>query len=178
MGRLPLAFAGKTITYRIPYNVAAEIDVPPDRNGIVFPESSFLHNVDKPFEIHRVIVRLTARGTPEGFTSPQIFDPQPTTLEERIRLRFLDFSKNENLTKSSTLVSLLLSRISGAFDLEEPYTIVRSEGFQVQIDSQAFPNGIILNSDVIPESVPTDFVRVEINFQGYLIIIGPPSEVR
>jgi hypothetical protein len=178
MGRLPLQFAGKDITFRIPYNIAAELDVGPNLSGIVFPEASFLHNVDKPFEIHRAKIGLTAKGTPEGFVNPTILEPQPTTMERRVRLRILDFSKNENLTKSATLVSLLLARNTGAWDLEEPYTIVRSEGFQVQIDTLDFPAVVILDDNIEPERVPVQFVRVEVNFQGYLDIIGPPSEVR
>jgi hypothetical protein len=137
-----------------------------------------LHNVDKPFEIHRVIIRLTGKGTPVGFITPTVLEPQPTTLEERVRLRILDFAKNENLTKSATFVSLLLNRFTGAWDLEEPYTIVRSEGFQVQLDTQDFPAVVILDGNILPERVDVQFVRIEINFQGYLNIIGPPSEVR
>jgi hypothetical protein len=178
MGRLPLQFAGKDITFRIPYNVAAELDVGPNLSGIVFPEASFLHNVDKPFEVHRVRIILTAKGTPETFTSPTILEPQPTTLAERVRLRFLDFSKNENLTKSATLVALLLANNTGAWDLEEPYTIVRSEGFQVQIDTLDFPAVVILDATIQPERVDVQLVRIAVNFQGYLDIIGPPSEVR
>jgi hypothetical protein len=178
MGRLPLQFAGKDITFRIPYNIASELDVGPNLSGIVFPEASFLHNVDKPFEIHRVIVRLTAKGTPVGFINPTILEPQPTTMDERVRLRFQDFSKNENLTKSATLVALLLAKHTGAWDLEEPYTIVRSEGFQVQIDTLDFPAVVILDSTIQPERVEVQLVRVEVNFQGYIDIIGPPSEVR
>jgi hypothetical protein len=110
--------------------------------------------------------------------NPTILEPQPTTMERRVRLRILDFSKNENLTKSATLVGLLLARNTGAWDLEEPYTIVRSEGFQVQIDTLDFPAVVIIDDTLQPERVPVQFVRVEVNFQGYLDIIGPPSEVR
>lgn len=178
MGRLPLQFAGKDITFRIPYNIAAELDVGPNLSGVVFPEASFLHNVDKPFEIHRTRIGLTAKGTPEGFTQPTVLEPQPTTLEKRVRMRILDFSKNENLTKSATLVSQLLQKNTGAWDLEEPYTIVRSEGFQVQLDTQDYPAVVVLNENIEPERVEVQFIRVEVNFQGYLDIIGPPSEVR
>lgn len=178
VGRLPLQFAGKDITFRIPYNIAAELDVGPNQSGIIFPEASFLHNVDKPLEIHRILVRLTAKGTPVTFTVPTVLEPQPTTLDERVRLRFQDFSKNENLTKSSTLVSLLLSRFTGAWDLEEPYTIVRSEGFQVQVDTIDYPFVVIFDANIEPERVAVQFVRIEVNFQGYLDIIGPPSETR
>lgn len=183
MGRLPLSFAGKDVTFRIPYNIAAELDVGPNRSGIVFPEASFLHNVDKPFEIHRVKIGLTGKGTPVGFSSPIILEPQPTILDRLVRLRILDFSKNENLTKSATLTRLLLRRDTDAWDLEEPYTIVRSEGFQVQVDTlgepgDIFTNVVILDANIEPERVPVQLVRVEVNFQGYLNIIGPPSEVR
>lgn len=178
MGRLPLAFAGKDITFRIPYNIAAELDVGPNLSGVVFPEASFLHNVDKPFEIHRMKIGLTGKGTPVGFTNPTVLEPQPTTLDRRVRLRVLDFAKNENLTKSATLVSQLLQRNTQAWDLEEPYTIVRSEGFQVQIDTLDYPAVVILNDQIEPERVDVQFVRIEVNFQGYLDIIGPPSEVR
>lgn len=178
MGRLPLQFAGKNITFRIPYNISAELDVGPNQSGIVFPEASFLHNVDKPFEIHRVKIDLTAKGTPEGFSAPTVLEPQPTTLEKRVRLRMLDFSKNENLTKSATLVEQLIERDTGFWDLEEPYTIVRSEGFQVQVDTQDYPAVVILDDTIQPERVDVQFIRVEVNWQGYLDIIGPPSEVR
>ena len=137
-----------------------------------------MHNVDKPFEIHRVKVELTAKGTPEGFLNPTVLEPQPTTMQRRVRLRVLDFSKNENLTKSATLVSLLLRRDTGAWDWEEPYTLVRSEGYQVQIDTLDFPFVVVLDANIEPERVAVQFVRVEVNFQGYLDIIGPPSEVR
>jgi len=178
MGRLPLQFAGKDITFRIPYNIAAELDVGPNQSGVVFPEASFLHNVDKPFEVHRMKVGLTGKGTPETFTSPTILEPQPTTLQKRVRIRILDFSKNENLTKSATLVSQLLQQNTQAWDLEEPYTIVRSEGFQVQIDTADYPAVVILDATIQPERVEVQLIRVEVNFQGYLDIIGPPSEVR
>jgi hypothetical protein len=178
VGRLPLQFAGKDITFRIPYALAAELDVGPNLSGVVFPEASFLHNVDKPFEIHRVKIGLTGKGTPEGFTQPTILEPQPTTLEKRVRMRVLDFSKNENLTKSATLVSQILQKNTQAWDLEEPYTIVRSEGFQIQIDTADYPAVVILNAVIEPERVDVQFIRVEVNFQGYLDIIGPPSEVR
>jgi hypothetical protein len=178
MGRLPLAFAGKDITFRIPYTLAADLDAGPNASGIVFPEASFLHNVDKPFEIHRIRISLTAKGTPAGFTSPTILEPQPTTLAKRVRLRITDFSKNENLTKSATLVNQILQQNTQSWDLEEPYTIVRSEGFQVQVDTADFPAVVILDSNLEPERVPVTLVRVEVSFQGYLDIIGPPSETR
>ena len=178
MGRLPIAFAGKQITFRIPYSMAAEMDILPNVNGQLFPDASFLLSIDKPMEIHRVIIRLTAKGTLDEDATPTILNPQPGSLEERIRLNITDFSKNEKLTKTPTLVAALLNRLTGTWEWEEPYTLVRAEGFQVQIDSLDFPTVIVLNDLVLPEAVDVSAVRVEIDFQGYLIIIAPPSETR
>lgn len=178
MGRLPLSFAGKNITFRIPYTLAAELDVGPNLSGIVFPEAAFLFNVDKPFEIHRVKIDLTAKGTPAGAVTPTVLEPQPTTLDKRVRLKILDFSKNENLMKTSTLVAQLLTANTRAWEWEEPYTIVRSEGFQVQIDTIDYPAVVILDANIEPERVDVQFVRVELAFQGFIDVIGPPSEVR
>lgn len=178
MSRLPLEYASKIITMRLPYQLPGELDVAPNASGVVFPDVVFSHQVDKPFEIHRMRVRLAAKGTPEGFTQPTVLEPQPATLEERVKLKIQDVGKNESQMKSSTLVSTLLDRNTGAWDWEEPYTIVRSEGFQVQVDTGDYPNVIVYDENIEPEIVPVQFVRVAVNFQGFLVIIGPPSETR
>jgi hypothetical protein len=182
MGRLPPQFAGRDITFRIPYTMPGELEVEPNKRGIVFPEATFLHNVDKPFEIHRMIVRLTAQTEDdEGETIIQ--ETQPDTLSKRISMRVTDFSKNENLTKSATLVSSMLAFNTGFWEWAEPYTRVRSEGFQVQIDSGAFPTICALGTNPDGEpcqliEVPTTKVRIEIGFQGFLVVVAPPSETR
>jgi len=178
MSRLPLQFAGKDISFRIPYSMAAELAVPPSTFGTVFPEASFLNSIDKPLEVHRVFINLAAQGQPTGYSFLTILDPQPTTLDQRIRISITDFSKNEKFMKAPTIVAALLNQLTGAWELEEPYTIVRSEGFQVQIDTLDFPGVIIINSLLLPEYVTVPFVRVVLNFQGYLDIIAPPSETR
>jgi hypothetical protein len=178
MSRLPLEFASKAITFRLPYQIPGELDVGPNINGTVFADTIFSHQVDKPFEIHRVFVRLAAKGTPEGFSKPTILEPQPSTLEDRIKLKIQDVGKNESQMKASCSVSTLINRNTGAWDWEEPYTIVRSEGFQVQIDTDDFPNVVILDANIEPELVAVQVVRVAVNFQGYLLIIAPPSETR
>ncbi len=179
MSRLPLDFAGRPISFRIPYNISGEMDVAPNQSGVVYPEATFLHNVDKPFEIHRTIIRLTAKNA-----NGVILEPQPTTLDERIRLRITDFSKNENLTKVSTLVQTLVNAFTKTWELEEPYTLVRSEGLQVQVDSLAYPSICQVDGTAqtpciaTPIFTPVAFVRVEVNFQGYLLVVAPPSETR
>lgn len=166
MGRnsiIPHSFADQVITFRIPYSMPGELVVEPNASGVFFPEATFLTNVDKPFEIDRMYVRLTALDE-----NKDVLDVQPGTLGRRVRLSIGDTSKNEKLTKSAHIVDTLISSEAGAAGSWEwyvPYTMVRSEGFQIGIDTLAMPAG-------------TDFVRVEIAFQGSLIVIQPASETR
>lgn len=178
MSRLPLQYAGKVITFRLPYNMPGELDIEPNVSGRVFPDVTFSHQIDKPFEIHRMYVRLVAKGTPVGFTVPTVLEPQPTTLEQRVKLKVQDVGKNENQMKSAAYVSAMISRHTGTWEWEEPYTIVRSEGFQVQCDTQDYPNVVIIDATLQPELVPVQFIRVVVSYQGYLVIVSPPSETR
>lgn len=177
--RLPPFFAARTVTFRIPYCMPGELVVGPNRQGVVFPEATFLHSLDKPFEVHRFSVRLTAMsGADAASATPHL--QQPDTLLRRVRFRISDFSKNENVTKSSSLVSQLLSNNSGFWEFHDPYVLVRSEGFQVQIETLDFPTicGPDPDDGCQLTSLPTTFVRVEAAFLGYLIIVQPPSAKR
>lgn len=190
MGRLPTTFAGRQISWRVPYTMPGELIVEPSKSGVQFPEATFLHNIDKPFEIHRIIIRLTALTTntfpnaPGPISSAVVMEVQPDTLSRRVRLRINDFSKNELLTKAPALVSQLLALNTGFWDFEDPYTLVRSEGFQIAIDTLDFP--IICVPDTSPTSetpcasveARVDFVRVEVAFQGFLVVVAPPTESR
>lgn len=166
MGRnsiIPASFDDQTIRFRIPYSMPGEQVVEPNASGEFFPEAAFLVNVDKPFEIDRMVVRLTALDE-----NKKVLDVQPATLGRRIKLAVNDTSKNEKLTKASHLVDTLISSVEGSdgsWEWYVPYTMVRSEGFNVGIDALDFPAG-------------TSFVRVSISFQGSLIVISLPSETR
>lgn len=177
--RLPKDFGGRTVSFRVPYSMPGALTVPPNRSGIVFPEATFLHNVDKPFEIHRLVVRATALTGGVAATAT-MGSTQPDTLTQLVRLRITDFAKNENVTKSATLSNILLALNSGFWEMDDPYTLVRTEGFQVQMDTQAFPTLCSPDPDDDCQLTPvvTNFMRVEVAFQGYLIIVGPPSEKR
>jgi hypothetical protein len=168
MGRLPAKFAGKDICFRVPHSMPGEHTIEANAPGQQFPEATFAHNIDKPFEIHRMIVRLTAF---DGSDPPVILVVQPTVLEKVIRLRVTDTSKNELMTKNAHLVDTLISSVEGDkgfWDWEDPYTLVRGEQFQIGVDSLVFPVST-------PE---TENIRVEIAFQGFLIVIAPPTEQR
>jgi len=171
MGRLPTEFAGRKITFRIPFTMPGELVLNHDQLGVQFPEGTYLHNSDKPFEIHRVIPRLTAldaTGTPYDSPVPQ---PSVDLLERLTRVRIYDFSKNESLTKNSQLVSTITKGTDErTWEWSEPYTVVRSEGFQVTVDNLA-------NVAIIGDAT-YDQTRFELAFQGFLIVCAPPSERR
>jgi hypothetical protein len=150
--------------------------------------------VDKPFEIHRVIVRLTPKAEVryEGQAAPTLQPivaglAYPIELDKLIRVKFMDVSKNENLTKSPVLVGALQTRVFDTWEWEEPYTLVRSEGLQVQIDTQPYPavcvSGIFQDAPPPPACgittpVLISLVRIEITLEGFLIVVAPPSETR
>lgn len=177
MGRMPLQYAGRDITFRLPYNLYAELAVDANTKGQAFQEAAFLHNVDKPFEQHRWIIRVT--GLDEDSA---ILEPQPTTLEKRVKLRIQDVSKNENQTKAATVVENFMKANEGTWELEEPYTFVRSEGYQVTVDVAALPN-VCVNTAAVDATcnsivVACTQVLVQMNLQGYLLIVAPPTPNR
>ena len=190
MGRLPLAFAGKNITFRIPYEMAGEITLSSAQTGIQFPDTVFSHNVDKPFEVHRVKPVLTVLdqngnvipGLPVlSGTVPvgQLALPPQLVLQQFIRVRISDLGKNELLTKSPTMLSMLTTGTSReTWEWEEPYTIVRSEAFQVVADALSYSNLLAYLYDVTTDPPPSISLRLSLMFQGYLVIVGPPSEAR
>ena len=169
MGRnsiIPHSFGDQLIKFRIPYSMPGEQLVDQQASGVFFPEATFLHNVDKPFEIERMYVRITET---DDQNVPLTTQPPFRDLSPNVRLTVTDTSKNEPLTKAAHLVSTLITSVEGGDGTWEwyvPYTMVRSEGFQVGIDTLAAPGG------------GNNRFRVECSFQGYLTVLQPASETR
>jgi len=131
--------------------------------GKQFPEATFLHNSDKPFEIHRLIPRVTGLDNNGNVITPLV---DVTTLERLTRIRVFDFSKNENLTKNAQLLDGLTKGTSEkTWEWAEPYVLVRSEGFQISVDN-------------IAPAILAAKTRMEITLQGFLVVVSPPSEAR
>lgn len=181
MGRLPTRYANKEIKFRIPYTIPGEVVMAGAAQGILFPDSTFLHNVDKPFEIHRVlvdIIPMTDAATPLP-PSPVFLGAIPNLpelLRNYVRIRVQDTSKNEMFTKAAQLVSDLVRDNTGCWEWEEPYTVVRSEGLTINVDS-IIPGGTF---SITVGAVTTAFpnLRVAITLEGFLLVIEPPSETR
>ena len=203
MGRLPTEFAGRKISFRVPYTMPGELIIPANTQGVQFPEGVFLHNSDKPFEIHRVIPRVSALTSVDLNTAtappPNVVVDPPVVyqvgnsvdqenasamLERLTRIRIFDFSKNENLTKNAQLLTTLTKGSEEkTWEWAEPYTLVRSEGFQVTIDNMATP--LIVEGQLVATVSPAPpafhvytHTRLELAFQGYLIVVAPPGQYR
>lgn len=165
MGRLPDHWAGRKITMRIPYEMSGEILLNDSQPGVQFPDATFLHNVDKPFEAHRCKPFVTAIDENGNILATQ---PPQETLQSFIRIRIQDLGKNELITKNPTLLNLLLKGTAEqTWEWAEPYTITRAENFQVTADALSFTN-----------LVGVEQLRLAWTFQGFLLVIAPPSESR
>ena len=165
MGRLPEFWAGRKITARIPYEMAGEISLTTAQTGVQFPDATFLHSIDKPFEIHRCKPWVTMLDNTGAIMEPQ-FDQ--LTLQSAIKLRIHDNGINEQMTKAPTVLPLLTKGTAeSTWEFAEPRTIVRAENFQLTADAQAYTNF----TDVIT-------LRFAWMFQGFLLVVAPPSESR
>lgn len=182
--RLPAMFAGKPITFRIPYTMRGELVVPNFTTGVPFPDATFLHNVEKPFEIHRVRLHTLPfdNATPPVAVSPGVLLQQSLDarkfLDDYVRLDILDQSKNERLTRGPTLIESLVTANARTWEWEDPYTIVRAEGFQMTVDNLAPPTFPICFTCPTQGQVVVANINVRVALQGYLLVIAPPSETR
>lgn len=179
MGRFRDEFAGRKISFRLPYTMASTLLVTDGDTGVQFPEAVFLHNIDKPFEVHRVMVRLMPYddADPPVILPPQFVGAVPNLLEilqKYVAIRIRDTSKNEALTKASTIVGDFQTGDAKTWEFEDPYTMVRSEGFEVTCDNNLTDFAITVGAT----TVTVGSLRFEVNFEGYLIVIAPASESR
>lgn len=172
-GIVPGTFADQLIKFRIPYSMAGEVTVAASQTAVQFNEATFLHVVNKPVEIHAMHVELTGI---DAFGD--IPDEQPKTLDRRVRLRIEDTAKSEKLTKAPHLVSTLIDSQTHMWKWEVPYTLEKQEGFVVAVDTDVLPVICGLNpEDCTTAAIVTiTEVRVEVSFQGFLIVVRPASD--
>lgn len=158
---LPTHYDGRRIKFRLPYTMPGELITTNAILNQAFPEGTFLHSVDKPFEIWSVKL-VASQSVAGGAAFAPIAAPAPN-IDKFWRVRMRDLSKNENITKNAQLVDSLVDTDTGVWWwTPQPYTIVRAEGFDVSVDN------LLANN----------FLRAEITFRGYLLILEPPSETR
>jgi hypothetical protein len=108
-----------------------------------------------------MIPRLTALDVNKAFVT----QPDDGTLEKLHRLRIADAGKNESLVKNAALIETLTKGTSErTWEFADPYYITNGEaGLVVTVDSIC-PTGTAVNT------------RVEVTFQGFLIVVAPPNQ--
>jgi hypothetical protein len=162
---------------RIPYAMPGELILTGSVSGVQYPDSAFTNNVDMPFECHRVIPRVTALDDANVAVPNQ---PSQDLLQSLIRVRVNDFGKNVIMTKNPAILNTLTKgNDERTWEFAEPYYLVRSEGFQVVLDSLTFPP-IWDGAQIVtaPPTTPIISLRVEWAFQGFLCQVAPPSNTR
>lgn len=156
-------YNGRRIKFRVPYTMPGELIVANAGLNIPFPEGTFLHSVDKPFEIWNVKLQAT-QSLLGGAAFAPIAAPAPS-IDKFWRVRVRDLSKNQEITKNAQLVDTLKDSNDNVWHWGVPYTIIRAEGMEVSVDNLLAAAG-------------GNVLRAEIAFRGYLLILEPPSETR
>ena len=168
MGRLADQWAQRRITMRIPFVFAGELIQAASITGVQFPDATFMNNIDKPYEIHRMKPWVSPLDT-NGVLLANATTFDEDTLQNIVRLTIADLGKNEKLTKSATLIVMLVKGSSErTWEFADPYYLVRSELIQVIVDTLAFPTAISGLTNL----------RIQVSFQGFLVVVAPPSESR
>lgn len=170
MGRLSDSFAFKKITQRIPYAMPGELVVAPSTSNAPFPGGTFLLNVDMPFEVHRLKVWIVGVSSAVGAT-PVVVATQPPqeVLASLVRINLARIGGTIKWTKTSELVALLpKGTAEWTWELAEPDTIVRQEGYEVSVETLAMPvfNPALTN------------LWINVKFEGFQLQLGPASEQR
>ncbi len=165
MGRLPDKVANQRIMYRQPWEFFGELTLTSAQTGRPYPEATFLNNTDKPFEIHRIIPRITGLDA-QGI--PLATQPDQQDMLALVKALITDLGKQNPLMKASTrLRSLTKGSSELTWEWADPYYLFKSEQFQVVLDSDTFPAAATFTS-----------LRVELTFEGFFVVIAPPSENR
>ncbi len=168
MGRLPATFGAppQPIMFRVPYTMDASLILTTGQVAIPYPDAAFQHSVDKPFEIHRMIARVTALTDANIQTTPQ---PTMFELLSLFQLRLYDTGKNQDLQRNPAfLVDLVKGTSEMTWEWAEPYYLTKQEGFQATLTAQTFPT--------FSPAAPN--LRVQLCFQGFLTVIAPPTANR
>lgn len=167
MGRIANTWAGQLITDRFPYNMSAELVLTTGQAATQFPDSAFLHSLDKPFEVHRMIPRVVAN---DGSSVPLITQPDQELLAALVRIFITNLGITQTMMKAATRLNALVKGSSErTWEWAEPQTIQRGQEFQVTAQALTFP---------VFAPTPASSLSVIIDFQGFLLQVAPPSDNR
>jgi hypothetical protein len=168
MGRLPAMFGNKPITARQPWIMYGEIGLTTAQIGINFPDTTYLNNTDRPFEIHRFVPFISGRDVNNILLQPPA---DQDTLSSLVKAKITDLGKSAPMTKVSTRIrNMVKGQSERSWELADPYYLLKGEQLQIIADADTFPaNSAIANLNNL---------LVQIGVQGFFISLGPPSEGR
>jgi len=165
MGRLPDTFAQKKIMYRQPYAMFGEKNVVSLAQNQLFADATYQNATDKPFEIHRMKPVILALDN-AGVALPT--QPDQDLLQSIVRVKIEDLGKSTPLLKVPTPFSTLVKGTAErTWEWAEPYYLVKSEQFQVSVNCGSIP--VITNLASL---------QVLLTFEGFFVVVTPPSENR
>lgn len=166
---LPKYYAGKEIGDRLPHAYYGQLDIDNETQGVPFEASTFNENASLPFEIHRMKVRVTMLDGGVQ-TTPIVTQLSQETILDYIKMMVKDTDLDYQLLKVKTPPSMVQRDDTGFWEWTFPHTIVRSTGIEVEIDNELV--GFTLSVD--PEFI-VDSLRIRVSFEGYKLVLGPPS---
>jgi hypothetical protein len=166
MGRLPNTYADRTIYGRDPYAMYGELSFTSAEGNKQFPSATFQCTVDRPFEVHRMIPRVVALDD-EGVPLPT--QPSQDLLAALIRVTIQALDRVQMLTKVPTRIgNLTKGEAERTWEWADPEYLDKSTGFEVTAETTGtFPtiDGLVS-------------LLVCISFEGFLLIIHPPTNNR
>ncbi len=166
MGRLPAQFAGRVINDRFPYEFSGELKLTTGQALTQFPDSTFLHSIDKPFEIHRMIPRVFGQDGSDVLLATQ---PDQDLLLALVKFTLTNLGINQVMTKAPTrLAAVVKGSSERTWEWAEPQTLERGQELQAACQALTFPTFNPAASSLI----------VLLTFEGFLLQVAPPSDNR
>lgn len=168
MGRLPATFANQPIKDRFPYEMNGELALTSAQASTQFPDALFNNGTDKPFEVHRMIPRLYARGSNNVLLNPQ---PAQELLMGLVRLEINITNLEQKLTKSPTLVGTLVKGSAEmTWEFADPFYLIKSNNVTISAQAATFPTQAAIEN--------LNNILVAVSFQGFFCIVAPPTANR
>jgi len=173
MGRLSTVYAGRPITTRVPHIMEAFIDLPivnpPSAPFRVqsFGANAFLHNVDKPFEIHRMIPRMIFADA----AATRFSTHDQNELLGCVDISIKEKSRNEAMTAGFVpLLNLVKGTAEQTWEWTDPLVLVRGQGFLVQASMESTVFSFAVGN--------VSALRLQLAFEGFYLVLPPAFDQR
>lgn len=174
MEYLPTHYAGKFIKDRLPHAYFGELDVENAEHGIPFPASVFGEQASLPMEIHRMKTKIIPlAGDPLAPVNPLLLAPVRESLLDYIKLMVKDADIDYQCLKVETPPSMLQNDNTGFWEWCYPHSLTRTSGMEVDVDNDLAD--FIIGVDALDVNIVVTDLRVRVTFEGYKLVLGPPS---